>query len=1810
MSSRDREIKSLQDKLKVFFKKGGSAALPARSELVVTAEMARELGRDSPAPRRIRALRDLSERVHTVRITEPVAQKLWGLIHDMLEDPTVECRHTAITFLHKVVEATQSEAAAEDLSLMRSVFLRYLRESHPNHPPEDEHLRFKLLHSLTNTGKNIKCYEEQIGAFLLEWLPQVQDPALTEEFLQLVINVVKFNATYLDEDIVNAFVSHACELAVFAEEPGVVLVSLALLEAVVGYSMLPRDGLRALVAALCRCVNLERYCQPAWKLMRIVLGADAGHAALAELARLLAEEANAGLQRGAVFCVHRALWGPSRVPGLQVALHSVLPALLKAVERKQSVVTYEVTLALQSLVSRAAAELQQPAWDLVLAAVRAVVDQDREAAASQDPRSELLHSRLHALISSLEQLHDAGQYCGNEDSLLALLDYCGHERPEASTIRLVSLLAGRLAMAERDWVASALALAERYIRHEPRRRVRTHTLQQIASFVTRHRTLFGEELLELVGLPVLSACATDPDCALRAAAASALVELARQSTSDAVTDLIDLLEKILNRPFDIFVLDVPVPAGEAEAADIHLAAAGLIQLFYDKMYSSPASHAARCLLVLLDHLEQHYKKPAMLQHHPSIRVKIFELLYTLRANALCCVGVCWDGSGAPVWGAAAARLRPVCAAALLVEPAARRGQPPAAREPAPGAALLPASRCARALGLALTAERDWPVQCGVLRALPALLHARAPAVGRRAPDVDLLAGTLCALVAERSAAPQQRRPLTSEVHGAALPALAALAPYHKYLEPPTQKRVVRCLLKFGMRLRAAQPFLDAQPYIYALTVFTLETRDTMIKMLPEVLLDLSKISDTKAIASPMLEFLSTLTRLPAVFASFVEDQYMSVFAILLPYTNPSRYNHYVVSLAHHVIAAWFLKCRLSYRRNFVQFIIHGLHNYVIVPFEEQLQNRSNKSLRQAANEDSSNRQRSSSLGSRAVPRAPLSVSGGASAAFHVELTETCVDLLTRYTSSRVSCKPQRLDIADFLFAGGQSMTWVVGHKVVTITTAGCLQNSPQAGPCERCAALCRDQQDSFDSAQAQSSETESSGNNQLQVGNPPEVKRQNSSENKQSDSVAETFAKFAQQFEKRCKEIDTEEPVSRAAALAAAGACPCWSANWAELHVRTPTGDVSWLVRGQNQETFEQLMEWGLLDVAAMLQPATGAATATHDQTSESPPRSRSGSGSTQGRSQDLHKSSSDSVVSGERRPPLAASHCIVPPHPVRSSTQPINIPSSPQRQSSSSTTDDDDLLLIVPEGKSRHPVRRSNSSPEMSSSWKLARDSPELDDDILLPSCEPAGTMSMALHASKKAAKKSDMRVSCEAIPEEMGTSPLAAGRTQPDAHPHLMTYKSDPGAEPTQSSTQTHHQLQKTASDSTVPSSSKPPRSPASSAAAGVSSATAGASSAAASTSSAAAPNAAAGGSAAAAGDGDDLPPLSRSRRSHTISVMSPTRRHREKLSRGAAAGAAGGADAGLGLGGAGLTPSFFFLQLYHNLKATPLTGAVPGEPPPRAHPLLERPLRVLGVQHERTIKNLDLVPPVDTYKVGVLYVARGQHDNETAILRNAHGSVRYAALVAALGAVVPLALGAPEPDLFLTMERGGRDGSHTYVWRDDVMQMLFHVATLMPTSPKDPNCNEKRKYIGNDLVSIVYNDSGEEFDIQTIKGQANLCVVVVEPLEHAMNRVVVLSKEARVREFLPHLHTYHVSDAVAARLARQLALHCSLAAQVAQSLRLNAPPFASNALERLRLIKRLRARLEAEREAAVARPHAMSYSSPDQAQRIAIDDFNDYA
>lgn len=140
------------------------------------------------------------------------------------------------------------------------------------------------------------------------------------------------------------------------------------------------------------------------------------------------------------------------------------------------------------------------------------------------------------------------------------------------------------------------------------------------------------------------------------------------------------------------------------------------------------------------------------------------------------------------------------------------------------------------------------------------------------------------------------------------------------------------------------------------------------------------------------------------------------------------------------------------------------------------------------------------------------------------------------------------------------------------------------------------------------------------------------------------------------------------------------------------------------------------------------------------------------------------------------------------------------------------------------------------------------------------------------------------------------------------------------------------------------------------------------------------------------------------------------------------------------------------------------------------------------------LDLIPPFETHKIGVLYVGPGQCSNETEILKNRYGSYRYTQFLKNLGTLVSLK-DAKEHNLFVNMDSTGRDGNFTYIWQDDIVQVTFHVATLMPNKEQDPLCHEKKKHIGNDYVTIVYKESNEDYNLNTIKVSVEFfeCVLV---------------------------------------------------------------------------------------------------------------------
>ncbi len=160
-------------------------------------------------------------------------------------------------------------------------------------------------------------------------------------------------------------------------------------------------------------------------------------------------------------------------------------------------------------------------------------------------------------------------------------------------------------------------------------------------------------------------------------------------------------------------------------------------------------------------------------------------------------------------------------------------------------------------------------------------------------------------------------------------------------------------------------------------------------------------------------------------------------------------------------------------------------------------------------------------------------------------------------------------------------------------------------------------------------------------------------------------------------------------------------------------------------------------------------------------------------------------------------------------------------------------------------------------------------------------------------------------------------------------------------------------------------------------------------------------------------------------------------------------------------------------------------------------------------------------ETHKIGVLYVGPGQESDERAILLNEFGSLRYAEFLHGLGTLISLADVDKTATYLGGLDHRDGDGDFAYMWEDDVMQVIFHVATLMPNHERDPQANKKKRHIGNDFVAIVYNNGGGGcgYRLGTVKGQFIYACVVVEPLDEGSNKVYIECKK-ELEEPLGHV------------------------------------------------------------------------------------------
>ncbi|CAG7833459.1 unnamed protein product [Allacma fusca] len=1774
--------KSFPDKLKNFFKglNKGVHVPRSRSEeyVILTEELENDLKADSPVATRLKAIKEINEVAKHRRFESFATEKLWSLLQDLLKaDVPRDTRHIVMSLFTSLCQ-TQ----VEKNGYLRAEFFLFIK----NHNLEEDAVqKFAFLKALTDNGRDVSYFEEKLGPLILAWMGGSHSIKKTGEFMIFLNNFLKFNQSFVDQEILASIVQNVCFVACTTAVRQDTLECIHVLETVISYgSSLPTNSLSTFLATLCRTVNIEFLCQASWKTVRNLLGTHLGHSGLLTMCKFM-ETADRtedfAVIRGAVFFVGVSLWGTKLVRTLKYTPSTVLSSFAAALE--------------------------------LLEIIGAVVEDTQGGEWKNDA---INHNKIVRVINEtldlIEAIVDSGSFSGALHLFYNVIEAATSFRSESSIEKLMNYKQKNfLYCTKANWLNHLILFSERNFREEYRPSLKVKAVKIIHQVAISQLQTHEDDLIDKIILQYFKALDSEMSIHVRQAGVDFIVEFLLESTSKKCYEVVGILERIVNRPYESMsssgTLSSHEMLHESDAIDIITAISGLIQLFQKKIYFLPSSIPIYCYRILVRHLSYHYKRINVLDHCGTIRYNIFNCFFKIRANSIYHLGFPREEIDHSTNSFGGIRYSPY----LAVDH--RDGERPDVSKSDHGETttshsnssssssssfnnsnstnIIAGSQTAGGIcgpqtlttpvvtSISLTLacklvvtclrkEKDWKILELVLKQIPHVLENKALVLSKHGNDIDYLATALCAMVTDKSASSMEilRNAPTkfsrSEFQGYIFPILTSLVSYHTHLEPSVQLKIVKCL-ELGLVTKCTRIC------ILSLSICSLEMKDTMHKLLPEVLLSLSKITPRINIAIPVLEFLSTLIHLPRIFASFVQDQYMAIFAIALPYTNPFKFNQYTVSLAHHVIAMWFLKCRLSFRRGFVSFIIKGLEANVWAPFEEASQKRGD-----LHNEDSSNRKRSSSLTDQTFKRRERPISGhhipggGGPLAllnnpasryanppvldwklpmdkslmsFHQELTETCVDLMARYTFADCSALPTRFQSTNFLLnSGGHSQTWLSDNKIITITTSGCTQKELRDGLCDKCWLLCRKFLGGSDSL--------NNSREKFDLETPPTLSTQKNlvgmSENaslqrrrhrsafagstcqggkSRPDSLLdhgifslESKIKTRDDLHLDDKMADLDDGMFPSAATtheitlkpkSEHSLCTCWCQGWAEVHIRRPTGNTSWMMRVQNQLGNHTGFEFPIKELSALYMntmftlksvPTSGEGSSTHSSPGHkanpflsNPQQANNNvSNGSQFASNNVSQQAINNGLENNKDFQINST----PPSPLSP-----NCAGSPIEEYCS-------------ESGRKNPVRRSNSSPEMCSSWKAPfmnqqREIEEQDEEDLggaLVSSQgpttrtvPVAVTSNGNHATSNFVPTNSTEVTdLDAKIKLLGSSgaPFQTYDTIPEEISHVML--------PDKSAL-------------------------------------------------------------------EDLTPIRRDRMS-TISVMTPARRPgtnlRRMLSSDSSIGRNSSGSSGSGETGirSGISPGFIFLQLCAQ-------GMFGGNKP--LHLPMSEPTK-------KSLKVLDYIQPYETHKIGVVYVGLGQVTNETQILQNQYGSSRYREFLNGLGKLIKLSQVDPQKTFLGGLSRDGNDGDFATIWQDDVMQVIFHVATLMPNVlATDPSCNAKKRHIGNDFVAIVYNNSGEEYDISTIKCQFLYACVVIEPLDHKTNRVIVKAKPI-LSDLIGHTEPKIVSDQNLPILARQWALHSNLASVIFQSMqRPGADPYASNWLERLRHIKRLRNRMSQE-------------------------------
>ncbi|KAF9092088.1 Tuberous sclerosis 2-like protein [Mortierella sp. AD031] len=1773
--------------------------------------------------------------------------ELWIAVEDLLEAGVPHnARKAAWSFMIACIRGQ-----FEDLGMLRAIFYHAIN----NHEIwEDFDDKLQALKELTNDGRDVYGFEKNIVRLLAHWIASSFEQAKVAQHMSqqrlgmqksttslaslsstpqlillqkpiphfdttmaLLINVVKFNFVFFDELEIASLLDLLHTICINAPED--TAHTIGFLDVIVRYGYVPSEGLPTFLKILCHTTLSDTYRERAWTITLNLMKSHSAHSAIRLLClnlRSKGEDASSAAHtrviQGSIRLLQRSVWGNKPIDTLSVSFSTILWSLKSAVDFKSKDVNQDIVVSLSALLDKHVDELRDLEYEIIMDVLERLKEAVKEKNAGEHPSTKPFVFALGTGSTSV--VHQPNPTNAFRDAYGGLLyQFIGlyeRKRIPGIAVRLMALLASLQDHLPEDtmlllldyyysehqfypytpnWLERLHSLVQVSVIQDKRSKVRSRALQIALDVYEASLDFFHDAIVTAVFLDVFGRMDSETDPTLASQVSELLIRATRTASDDLFPRLLDRIVQNIrcschipkqpasgssNQPslasrlgmtssHSINTQQSHHAAGPTTVCLSLPAAIGIIDLFQHALYDPNGASRVDTFFSLLVGIAINQDV------HKASRLVLLDFLLCLRVDLdhriFCSTPSTIDsmaaateqllsedtrqdrgdrpglvgghtrtsGLGASAQAASPARQQPGPSTTHLthnwtqlmqgrtmqaspyvisyLEIASTTSNNPTSETlPAP---LVGCAKVILNIPLYMTGvlsileqERNFEVYSFVIQRLPSQLFNKHLFCNSSEQITKLNSVLVDMTLRDKFPDSLRNLPLSAKrhnIHILAYKVLVILLCYNSKFSTNELHDLVQAFV-MGLQRQAT----CAKICIHALAVCCYELPQSMTKHLPLTVLKLSQIMSTATISVHILEFLSTVARLPMLYSNFVENDYKRVFGIALKYI---QYTHnvagnatpaltpstpssaasspisptvatqgqpsaatralpqYVLIMAYQVIDVWFMLQRLPERRKYVPYIVRNLL---------------------MANEP----------GKRVD-----------------EQTETCMDMLARYSYANCEPKPKPSLIQQILIDPTSktrkvvTKTWLQGNAFITVRTA---HNVGWAEITVRRASgtvsfLLKIENEIF-----------MSGTDGLELISLPGLLRL------QEDALA----------------IDAvaERPRNASVGDVLTDNGPA-SATSVESDSRREEAQHLAAVSGLSQRLSEVRPSW--------LSPRS---TPQHTplQTPLHTPRHTP-----------HHTPKASPLPSGDNTPsssPPSRSFLNAVPSKLAFEGGHHRVQTAPTEH------------VAVFSSPSLHPLQLSGAPTH-------SQDDGSGDIDVKDSHIPSLSTDSAHLSGNFSAATSSS--VTTAAVMGNLGRSKSASdhsGPSQKAGVKHAELSRGTQGSALEQTKSLLSHSV----------------------------------------------------------GKREDIRrsiSLASSRNNSITTAMGRAQRyalahddHRPPVLNESSSryyDREGNSEAARSFSKAKVEtfvdPSFLFMQLtsYPDVMA-------------RDVPILlaedDATTRALGV--------LDRTPVVDFHKIGVLYVGKGQ-SKQGEILGNTHGSSEYTKFLTGLGSLVRLKnakIYAGGLDLEMDL-----DGEYAYSHQDEITQTIFHVATMMPNYPHDVNFDGKKRHIGNDWVTIVFNESGGDYDFGTISGQFNFMTLVVTPVSmasvtftEAASRVgqqqqqpqqqrigaepaeattaerdetatatlgtssgpgvvqpfknvwfqVVMLRRPDMPEIGPLATSKIISATELPRFTRQMALHANVYAQVYYQHLQNSVEYVSNWQERLRQIKRVKDRLAA--------------------------------